>query len=91
MTLELLFGNQNIKEDRISQMKSVSGFLDQELSFQFRPMTCMFRKEYMAIIQEFFEMDIEIDSKTKLMAQEEYEKLREALSLQNMFEAQSQI
>jgi hypothetical protein len=33
MTLELLFGNQNIKEDRISQMQSVSDFLDQELYF----------------------------------------------------------
>ena len=43
----------------------------------------------MKIISEYFEMDIEIGAKTKLMAQDEYEKLREALSLQNMFEAQS--
>ena len=54
-------------------------------------MTCMYRKEYMQIISEFFEMDIALDAKTKLKAQDEYEKLRDALSLQNMFEAQSQI
>jgi hypothetical protein len=32
-------------------------------------------------------MDVEIGTETKLKAQDEYEKLREALSLQNVFEA----
>lgn len=36
-------------------------------------------------------MDIDLNAETKLKAQNEYEKLREALSLQNVFEAQTQI
>ena len=28
LTIELMFGNQNIKEDRISKMKSTKDFID---------------------------------------------------------------
>ena len=91
MTIELLFGNQNIKEDRISKMKSTSDFVDQELNFKFRPITCLFRKEFMHLFGKFFEMNEDINDETKMLALEEYEKLREAMTLQNVFEGHNQI
>jgi len=91
MTIELLFGNQNIKESMISKMLSTSDFVDQELNFKFRPMTCLYRTEFMEFFMKFFEMDEEVNDEVKLRALEEYEKLREAISLQNVFEGHNQI
>jgi hypothetical protein len=81
MTIELLFGNQNIKESMISKMLSTSDFVDQELNFKFRPMTCLYRTEFMEFFMKFFEMNDEVNDEVKLRALEEYEKLREAISL----------
>lgn len=91
MTIDLLFGNQNIKESMISKMESTSDFVDQELNFKFRPMTSLYRKEFMEFFLKFFEMNEEVNDEVKLRALEEYEKLREAMSLQNVFEGHNQI
>jgi len=53
MFIELLFGNQNIKEDKISRLESTSDFIDQELNFKFRPMSCIFRKEFLDLVYSF--------------------------------------
>ena len=42
MQIEVYFGNQNIKEDRISRQESTLDFIDQELNFHFRPITCLY-------------------------------------------------
>jgi hypothetical protein len=47
----------------------------------------MYRKEFLAVIQAFFDTDQDFDVQTKLKAQDEYEKLREALTVQSVFEA----
>jgi len=87
LLIELMFGNQNIKEDRISKMKTTRDFIDKELTFKFRPITCMFRNKFMDLIWDFFDMDDCLNTQTKLKALDELEKIREKLSLQNMFEA----
>jgi hypothetical protein len=91
MHIEVVFGNQNIKADRISKQESTLDFVDQELNFHFRPITCLYQTELINKITKFFQMDIDLNAETKLKAQDECEKLREALSLQNVFEAQNQI
>jgi hypothetical protein len=86
MKIELSFGNQNIKEDQISKQESTKDFVDQELNFKFRPITCIYRNDLMDLITNFFKMNISLNAETQLKAQDEYEKLREALSIQNVFE-----
>ena len=86
MTTELKFGNQNIKESLISKRAPTDDFIYQELNFKFRPITCMYRKECVQFLSKFLEMKEELADEVKLMAQEEYEKIREAISLYNMFE-----
>lgn len=81
MTIDLLFGNQNIKETMISKLESTADFVDQELNFKFRPITCLYRVEFAEFFSDFLEMKEGVADEVKLRALEEYEKLREAITL----------
>lgn len=91
MTIDLLFGNQNIKESMISKLESTADFVDQELAFKFRPITSLYRVELTEFFFDFLDMKEGVADEVKLRALEEYEKLREAITLQNVFENHNQI
>lgn len=45
MEFHVFFGNQNIKEDKISRQESTQDFIDQEIYFHFRPITTVYRHD----------------------------------------------
>lgn len=71
----------------ISKLQSTDNFVDQEINFRFRPITCIYRQEFIRFLIGFLRIkDGLINDEVKLRALEEYEKLRQSVSLQNVFE-----
>ena len=61
----------------ISKLQSTDSFVDWEIKFRFRPITYIYRQEFMRFLTSFLRIkDGLINDEVKLRALEEYEKLR---------------
>lgn len=70
MKIEVNFGNQNIKEQRISNMESTEDFIDSEINFRFKPIVFIYRQEFIQLIHKFMEINQGISDNVKLRALE---------------------
>ena len=62
-------------------------FTDQNLNVKIGSIYFQYRKEYIEFFMTFFKSNQEIQDELKLKALEEYEKLRDKVSVKNMLDA----
>lgn len=81
----------NAKLKPANPSSGTSNFLDQSLDLKMRAIFFEYRKEYIEFFMTFFSSKEEFKDELKLKALEEYEKLRDAVSLQNVLESREKI
>ena len=67
-------------------MRSTENFIDQEVSMKFKPMTYVYQKKVLDFMTDFVNVKDTVPEDVKLRAMEEYEKIKKAMQIQNIFE-----